>query len=217
LRAFADGRSALEMLKHERPDIILLDISMPDMDGFEVLEKVKEAYPDIDVIMMSAYTKDEHIEMALKMGALTCLNKPVQVEKILDVVDKMKTKQQQERGKTSILLVEDDTALSSTLATILQDNHYTVSSVPTGIGAIEESKKKFYNAAIVDFKLPDMSGIDVIKQLKNVNPQAVIILMTAYESLDLAINAIKEHVFDFLVKPVEPDTLLKSLRKGLHL
>jgi DNA-binding NtrC family response regulator len=129
----------------------------------------------------------------------------------------MKTKQQQERGKTSILLVEDATALSSTLATILQDNHYTVSSVPTGIGAIEESKKKFYNAAIVDFKLPDMSGIDVIKQLKNVNPQAVIILMTAYESLDLAINAIKEHVFDFLVKPVEPDTLLKSLRKGLHL
>lgn len=212
----AEGEGAIEMLKHEKPNVIFIDITMPGMNGFEVLGKIKNIYPDLDVIMMTAYAKGEYLEMAHKMGALTCLYKPLEIDKILKMIDKIKNTPIDAKNYASIMLVEDDTNLNSTLTAILSENKYDVSPVTTGKQAIELGKAKFYAAAIVDFKLPDMSGIDVIKKLKDVNPNIIIILMSAYESLEMAMSAIREHVFDFLVKPVDPQVLLSSLQKGLR-
>lgn len=213
--SIADGQSALEIVKHERPDVIFLDISMPGMDGFKVLENVKTICPDLDVIMMTAYPKAEYFEMAVKMGALTCLSKPLQMGKVFEMIDRIKHGESATVGGNTLLLVEDDLTLSRSLTAILADKGFGITAVETGARAIEESKKKFYNLAIVDFKLPDISGIEVIKKIKEVNPAMVIILMTAYESLDIAMKAIKQHVFDMLIKPVDPQVLLKSIQKGL--
>jgi len=212
----SDGPSAIEMLKHERPDVIFLDVTMPNMDGFEVLENIKAAYPDIDVIMMTAYPKTEYLEMAVKLGALTCLSKPLQMNKVFTIIDKIKHRPSPaSAANESILLIEDDDALSDSLTAILKDNGYNVTVAETGQRAIEESKKTFYNLAIVDFVLPDLSGIDVIRKIKEVHPDIAVIIMTAHESTDMAINAVKEHVFDLLVKPVDPDVLLNSIRKAI--
>jgi DNA-binding NtrC family response regulator len=217
--SIADGQSAIEMLKHERPDLIFLDITMPNMDGFKILENIKAAYPDLDVIMMTAYPKTEYLKVAVEMGALTCLAKPLQMNKVLDIIETIKHRTPPaESGEKvpAILLIEDDAALNKSLAAILQDDGYAVTTAGTGRQAIEESKKKFYNLAIVDFKLPDISGIEVIKKLKDVNSEIAVILMTAHESMDMAVDAIKERVLELLIKPVDPGVLLQSIRKGLR-
>jgi DNA-binding NtrC family response regulator len=213
--SISDGPRAIEMLKHERPDVIFLDIAMPDMDGFEVLKKIKAAHPDIDVIMMTAYPKTEYLEMAVKLGALTCLPKPLQMNNVFTIIDNIKHRMRPGlAANESILLIEDDSVLIRSLTAILMDNGYTVTAAETGERAIEESKKTFYNLAIVDYMLPDMSGIDVIRKIEEVHPGIAVIIMTAHESVDMVIDAVKEHV-DLLIKPVDPDILLKSIRKAV--
>jgi DNA-binding NtrC family response regulator len=211
-----DGYQAVELFKAGKPDVVLVDIKMPGMDGFEVLEKIKQMSPGSDVIMMSAYLNEGYLEKALKLGALTCMCKPLKIDNIIDVVDKLKKEALNKVEHYSVLLVEDDEDLRATFKDLLTLNGYVVTSFGTGAAAVLDSKKTYYDSVIMDLKLPDMSGIDVIHKIKEVNPDIAAILMTAHESLDAAIAAIKEKVYDFLVKPVSPDVLLKSLRKGIE-
>ncbi|RMF46715.1 MAG: sigma-54-dependent Fis family transcriptional regulator [Deltaproteobacteria bacterium] len=78
-----DGEQALAFLNRELPDLVLLDIWMPGMDGLEVLERVKTLYPDLTVIMMSGHGTIETAVRATKMGAFDFIEKPLSLEKML--------------------------------------------------------------------------------------------------------------------------------------
>src|SRR5262249_58168705 len=70
------GRIALDMLSRVRPDVVILDIKMPEMDGLEVLRRVKRADPSIEVVMITAYASLETVKLALTHGAFEYLIKP---------------------------------------------------------------------------------------------------------------------------------------------
>ncbi|GAB4176175.1 MAG: sigma-54 dependent transcriptional regulator [Geothermobacteraceae bacterium] len=78
-----DGEQALAFLNRELPDLVLLDIWMPGMDGLEVLERIKALYPDLTVIMMSGHGTIETAVRATKMGAFDFIEKPLSLEKML--------------------------------------------------------------------------------------------------------------------------------------
>ncbi len=144
------------------------------------------------------------------------LLRPLDNGKIAASIDAVHQQEVLGRKYPSILMVEDDYTLAKTLTVILQENHYAAVAVGTGGEAVEEIRRRRFDAILVDFRLPDMSGIEVIRNIKEIRADGVIIMMTAYESLDIALSALKERVFDFLIKPVDPAMLLSSLRKGLN-
>src|SRR2546422_957545 len=80
------GRAALEMLSQNRPDVVILDIKMPEMDGLEVLRRVKRADPTIEVLMITAYASLETVKLALTHGAFEYLIKPFSRQDLEDVV-----------------------------------------------------------------------------------------------------------------------------------
>jgi CheY-like chemotaxis protein len=89
LNCFNSGESCLEFLETEEgkdTQLILCDINMPEMDGFEVLEKVKEKYPDIHVYMVSAYDSDEYMGKAESLGAEEYFTKPVDFERLKETI-----------------------------------------------------------------------------------------------------------------------------------
>lgn len=80
------GQEALEMLEEERPDVMVLDLRMPGLDGLEVLRRVKKAYPEIEVIILTGHGSERDEEEARRLGAFDYLHKPVELEELMEVV-----------------------------------------------------------------------------------------------------------------------------------
>lgn len=83
----SNGKEALEMLKKYRPDILLLDIEMPVMDGAETFDKIKIRYPTLKVVILSSHYKDSYIIEFIKKGVAGFLNKNTSIEKIIEVIN----------------------------------------------------------------------------------------------------------------------------------
>jgi DNA-binding NtrC family response regulator len=81
-----DGEQALSMIEKEMPDVMVLDLRMPGLDGMEVLRRVKEAYPKIAVIIMTGHGSDKDEEEARRLGAFDYLRKPVDITHLMEVV-----------------------------------------------------------------------------------------------------------------------------------
>lgn len=78
----ANGRAALEIVRNHTPDLVLLDMKIPGMDGLEILKKIKEMNRDIKVIMMTAYGELDMIKEATDLGALTHFTKPFDIDEM---------------------------------------------------------------------------------------------------------------------------------------
>jgi DNA-binding NtrC family response regulator len=78
-----DGEQALAAVEHEEPDVILLDLKMPGMDGMEVLRQIKKAYPHVQVVMLTGHGTDKDEEQAMRLGAYAYLQKPVDLERLV--------------------------------------------------------------------------------------------------------------------------------------
>ena len=78
----ANGKLALEIVRGESPDLVLLDMKIPGMDGLEILRHIKDANPDIKVIMMTAYGELDMIKQARDLGALMHFTKPFDIDEM---------------------------------------------------------------------------------------------------------------------------------------
>ena len=82
-----DGTEAIEMVKSKHYDIIFLDVILPGMDGVETFERVKRIDPEVTVIMMTGYTEEDLVRKAVSEGAYTCIYKPFNMEKLIELVE----------------------------------------------------------------------------------------------------------------------------------
>lgn len=80
------GEEALEILEREAPDVMLLDLKMPGMDGMEVLRRAKEAYPGVQVVMLTGHGSDQDEAEARRLGVFDYLRKPIPIEKLMKVL-----------------------------------------------------------------------------------------------------------------------------------
>ncbi|MFQ5997223.1 MAG: response regulator, partial [Dehalococcoidales bacterium] len=92
--------------------------------------------------------------------------------------------------KESILIVDDDESTSTTLSFIFKEKGYQTETVGTGQGALEKAQKRFFNLVLLDIKLPDMEGVELLAPLKKMHPDMVILMVTAYASLETAVQAL---------------------------
>ncbi|MBI1174314.1 MAG: diguanylate cyclase [Sideroxydans sp.] len=120
------------------------------------------------------------------------------------------------KQKIKILVVDDDPNLRKTLADILRVKDYETAVAATGAEAIAASQQAAFSLALIDLKLPDMSGIEVMKKIKAVSPLTEAIILTGYASMDSAIEATKQGAYSYLLKPYQMDDLLQSIRHGVE-
>jgi two-component system response regulator RegA len=114
----------------------------------------------------------------------------------------------------SLLIVDDDKAFLDRLARAMEGRGFevkTADSVATGIAAVEKSPPAF---AVVDMRLGDGSGIEVISALKDRRPEARGIILTGYGNIATAVNAVKLGAVDYLSKPADADEVCAALRGG---
>jgi len=119
------------------------------------------------------------------------------------------------KERARILVVDDDESIRSVLSTVLEEKGYKVDTARNGREAIEKSKHRFYNLALIDIRLPDMEGTLLLEELKETVPEMVKIILTGYPSLSNAIEAVNKGADRYLVKPVDPEVLDKVIKEHL--
>lgn len=119
--------------------------------------------------------------------------------------------------KANILLVDDDAELLRSFRMILRKAGCSVQTSANGKGAIRAVRQSKFEVAIVDIKLPDIMGDEVVRQMRKIDEAMVVILITGYPSLQHCIDAIDLGIQEILLKPVGADELLRVTRDALYL
>lgn len=117
---------------------------------------------------------------------------------------------------SNVLIVDDDKIIRLSLCEILQNNGFLPVDVSSGRQAIELFKKEIPDAVLLDLKMPGMDGIETMQELKRIDPDIPIIIITAYGDVDAAVGAIKLGAYDFIVKPPKFDRLLLTLKRAIE-
>ncbi|MDI6809535.1 MAG: sigma-54 dependent transcriptional regulator [Candidatus Eisenbacteria bacterium] len=117
---------------------------------------------------------------------------------------------------TTILIVDDEEAIRHFVGKFLEDEGFTVVTAATGGEAISLIGKDLPDVVLLDLKLPDMNGIDVLQKIKRAEPGLTVIMVTAYADVSSAVKAMKSGAFDYLNKPVNFEELLVVLDKALE-
>ena len=113
-----------------------------------------------------------------------------------------------------VLLVDDDEEQLRSFRSILERNGATVGTSITGMEAVKMARMREYNVSIVDIKLPDIQGDEVVRRLKKIDDSMGFILVTGYPSLQDCIEVLDLGINDILLKPIEPEELLRAVAEA---
>lgn len=114
-----------------------------------------------------------------------------------------------------ILIVDDDENIRKVLAAILEDEGYNVESVDTAKKGIEKSETDFFNLALLDVRLPDMEGIELLAKLRETKPKMRKIIITGYPTLQNAVGAVNKGADAYVMKPFDVEKMLKTIKDQL--
>jgi DNA-binding NtrC family response regulator len=157
--------------------------------------------------MMTAYAIEDLVQEALQEGAYGVVYKPLDIEKMINLIEET---QKTQRGAL-ILVVDDDPGTCVTLKHILSTKGYQVGTAYTGEEAIATARKVTHDIIFIDVKLPTINGLETYLAIREINPQAVVILLTAYrqEVAELVQEAIRHSAYSCLYKPLDIEALLE--------
>lgn len=116
----------------------------------------------------------------------------------------------------SILLIDDEPVIGLVCRLVLEEQGYQVEVCPTGQEGLAKLAQGQYDIVLLDFKLPDLDGMEILQQIQQQHPGPYVIVMTAFSSVENAVAAMKAGAFDYLAKPFTDDELLLTISKALE-
>jgi DNA-binding NtrC family response regulator len=116
-----------------------------------------------------------------------------------------------------ILIVDDNESLRYTLENVLEEAGFSTKAVEDGPKAIEEAKTKAYDLIICDMKLPKMDGMQILKEIRKVDPDVPFVILTAFGDIKNAVDAMKKGATDYLTKPFDNESMVMTIRKALEM
>ena len=114
-----------------------------------------------------------------------------------------------------ILIIDDDESIRRVLATILEDEGYVVDSAETGKKGIEKTETAFFNLALIDVRLPDMEGIELLGKIRDTKPKMRKLIVTGYPTLQNAVAAVNKGADAYIMKPFDVELMLQTIREQL--
>jgi two-component system response regulator AtoC len=120
------------------------------------------------------------------------------------------------QDQISILIVDDEVNIRTALAKILEKNGYRPETAENGQVALTRIENAFYHLVITDLKMGGLNGLELLKKVKEHSPETEVVVMTAYGTIETAVNAIKAGAYDYLTKPVDKERLLLLIDKALE-
>lgn len=114
----------------------------------------------------------------------------------------------------SVLIIEDDEIARNMLAKEIKKEGFVILTAENGRVGMEIIEKEHPEVVLSDLKMPEMSGMEVLKKVKQISPSTQFILMSSYGDMDTVIEALREGAFDYIKKPIDLDLLTQILNKA---
>jgi two-component system response regulator HydG len=202
-----DGETAIEKFREQNFDITFMDVKLPGMNGVESFFEIRKINPQARVVMMTGYSVEQLLSQAIENGALGVLRKPLEISKLLALLEKVKP-------SGIILLADDDQDFVDSLEDFLTDHNYIVVVAHTGQEAVDRVLTNNIDILILDLKLPVLNGLEVYLTLKKRGRVVPTIIVTAYavEEADNIDKLRSMSVSGCFVKPFDPEDLLEAIR-----
>lgn len=121
-----------------------------------------------------------------------------------------------EKNKGKILVVEDEKSLREVLTMLLEGEHYDVTSAPDGLEGVNSIDKDIFDLVITDMKMPKVDGFKVLKKVKEISPETLVIMITAFGTTETAIEAMKLGAYDYINKPFKIDEIRIIVKKAIE-
>ncbi len=206
-----DGFKALETIKEEEFDMVLMDVRMPGMDGVETFQKLKEVSPDTPTILMTAFAVESRIREALRNGVFGAFQKPVDNERLICSIKKSFP------GGAVVMIADDDKELCSNLLGKLAENGYRGVVVRNHETAVRMASEKKFDIIILDMKLKDTNGFETYQKIRDFRPDANMIIITdnKEETKNLTDQLSENDACAFFEKPLDIDNLLVVVQKAI--
>lgn len=230
----------LKELDSFSPDIIMADYTLPSYDGLSALRITKELRPELPFIFVSGTIGEDFASACLKSGADDYVLKN-SLSRLIPAMDGALrrieqrpdkglyeksheglkpdvtvTKGDGKMGNPLVLIIDDDTGLRKTLSDILRVKGYKTLSAKDGAEGIDLLRKNSVKVALIDLRLPDMSGIDVLAMIREERPLTQAIILTGNATLESAIDATYRGAFSYLQKPYDIDQLLLHMKRAIE-
>lgn len=240
------GEEALEKIANDGPDIVLLDVMMPGMDGFEVCKRIKAdpRVSHIPVVMVTALTDATDRVKGLEAGADDFLSKPVNdvalmarvrsLVRLKMTVDEWKVRENtantlgvsgddavsanEKATAANILVVEDQNFESDKFVETLQRDHHEVIAAENGMKAMEACAANQFDMIMISLNMMEEDGLRLVSHLKsNEKTRAVPILMVANEEdMERIANGLEIGAHDYILRPVDRNELLARARSQIR-
>ena len=206
--AAENGRRAIEIVKEKPVDVILMDVKMPVMGGVEAYKNIKQIHPSAVVIFMTAFSVDDLVKDAIRDGAYAVIQKPFDIDGVVNMIEKS-------RNGALLTVVDDDPNICKTMKNVLERKGYSIATCPTGEEAIALAKNRTRDVFFIDMKLPVLNGLETYLEIRKANPQAVVVMMTAYrqEMDELVRQAIEKGAYSCLYKPFDMDEAINIIEE----
>jgi CheY-like chemotaxis protein len=217
-----NGNSGFETALNEVPDLILMDVNLPDVNGIEVIRDIKQSpsLQHIPIVALTADTSDQTVEDCLVAGSATVIHKPVSRFQLLDAIRRFTDasitessggqimEHEQGTGLKKVLIVDDNPDLRVIFARTFDRRHFSVHVAVDGVEAIESMEKELPDVLILDLNMPRMSGFEVLKFVRQ-NQKTKDIKVVIVTGNAMAMRAPEtEHADLLLVKPVNIGDLI---------
>ena len=218
------GAQALDWLRDRNFDCVLVDYSLPGMNGLEMLRHIALHHPHLPVIMLTGQGNEAVAVEALRAGAIDYLPKSdLDQHRLAQAVDRAVHRAsagaQPAQEQICVLLVEDnpeDREFYHRTLESLPFADYRCLEAATGGAGLELAKSRAFDCVLLDHMLPDMTGLEVLESLRERDPFLAVILLTGQGSEWLAVESIRRGAHDYLPKAsLNPERLNHAIRAAI--
>ena len=234
VKTATNGEEAFDIIRRTPYPVVFTDIKMPKMNGIELIEKIKNTYPMIRVIIGTGYVDFKYGLTAFTNGAETIIFKPYNYPKLLEIVEncfkflddwELKLKELQEmkgekepnpEGTETVLYADDDEKVKNFSKFNLEKQGYTFLSVSNGAeGLAMMDKAKDIDLIMTSAKLSDMNGMELYKVYKKINPKIRVLYIVSYKEEIIFEDDVLHEDDAYIYSPFTQKILTKAVRKTL--
>jgi len=210
------GPEALQLLTRERADMVITDLMMPGMNGWQLVKIIKQRFSDIPVIVLTGYISQEGEEMLTNSQIDGYLVKPVRLSLLNQILERLRNTGKP-GGETEITILDDDPAALTAVEEILGRRGYCVTGFREPGDALEHIRTTNPDLVILDLLIPNVNGFDICQMLRDhdATSHIPVLILTAAPSRENVLKALELNVNGFMAKPFAPKELIARVQQAL--
>ena len=216
-RGAVDGEEALKLMSQEKFDLVISDISMPRVNGFELAAHLRKNFPRVGILLITGVSTDESEKRATREKLCDgYLAKPFRIDRIEKMIDSVLRKMEPTASSNDInrvLIVDDDLTFLEAMVETVNSLGYVASGESNCESALMALRQEEISVVMADVSMPEMNGFDLLKVLKRQYPELPVVMMTGHNLSEPAAAMIKDSADEYLTKPFRQEDISKILLK----